>query len=83
MSTVERQLGGGEGTAEEGLYGSIRVKGMVDILSAMFKGRQRQSIRLMDVGAGLGRPSLLAWGVFGISTVCNVEADQATYLKLV
>ncbi|CAL8470511.1 g10053 [Coccomyxa elongata] len=80
MRSLENKLGGGEGI--EGLYGTLACGGMQKVLDCMAANCGLQSTsRLVDVGAGIGRPLLhavvgqyaeSAWGV----EIDRVKADK-------
>ncbi|GBF95231.1 hypothetical protein Rsub_07946 [Raphidocelis subcapitata] len=80
MQTMESKLGGGEGV--EGIYGSITATGMGRIFDCMqhncaLDGRSR----LVDVGAGLGRPLLHAALRYGLCGAYGVELDPVKVSK--
>ncbi|KAK9904097.1 hypothetical protein WJX75_004484 [Coccomyxa subellipsoidea] len=80
MRSLENKLGGGEGI--EGLYGTLACGGMQKVLDCMAANCGLKSTsRLVDVGAGIGRPLLhavvgqyaaSAWGV----EIDRVKADK-------
>ncbi|BDA45886.1 hypothetical protein COCOBI_07-6730 [Coccomyxa sp. Obi] len=80
MRSLENKLGGGEGI--EGLYGTLACGGMQKVLDCMAANCGLQSTsRLVDIGAGIGRPLLhavvgryaeSAWGV----EIDRVKADK-------
>ncbi|KAL3160311.1 hypothetical protein ABBQ38_009701 [Trebouxia sp. C0009 RCD-2024] len=75
MQSAENKLGGGEGI--EGLYGSLTRTGMQKVLHSLSKScGLDQSSRLVDVGAGLGRPLLHALIHPGIASGYGIEIDQ-------
>ncbi|KAL3161615.1 hypothetical protein ABBQ32_010473 [Trebouxia sp. C0010 RCD-2024] len=75
MQSAENKLGGGEGI--EGLYGSLTRTGMQKVLHSLSKScGLDQSSRLVDVGAGLGRPLLHALIHPGIALGFGIEIDQ-------
>ena len=72
---LQNRLGGGEGV--EGLYGSVNRSGMHKVLEC-FRARcgLDAGSRLVDIGAGLGRPLLHALIEPGIASAFGVEIDR-------
>ncbi|GAB4821524.1 hypothetical protein N2152v2_008570 [Parachlorella kessleri] len=75
MQSLENKLGGGEGI--EGLYGSVTKGGMQKVLTALRdKCGLDSNSRLVDIGAGLGRPLMHALVDPGIASGFGVEIDR-------
>ncbi|KAL0021733.1 hypothetical protein WJX79_010366 [Trebouxia sp. C0005] len=75
MQSAENKLGGGEGI--EGLYGSLTRTGMQKVLHSLAKScGLDQTSRLVDVGAGLGRPLMHALISPGVASGFGIEIDQ-------
>ncbi|KAG2501386.1 hypothetical protein HYH03_001174 [Edaphochlamys debaryana] len=75
MQSFENKLGGGEGV--EGLYGSITQGGMQKVLDCLRHNTGfNKSSKLVDIGAGLGRPLLHAMVTAGLEDVWGVELDS-------
>ena len=77
---AENRVAGGEGSI--GFYGSLTADSVHRIFS-LFKqhGTFDGSSRLVDVGAGLGRPLLHAYYLEGIHDICGIEIDPVKCIK--
>jgi hypothetical protein len=80
MQRIERNIGGGEGF--EGIYGSIRPKGMTRVLKCMIDACDLgPSSCLVDVGSGLCRPLMHAAVFPGVQTTVGIEIDSVKCAK--
>jgi hypothetical protein len=72
LDSLQNKLGGGEGV--EGLYGSITAAGMHRILDALTQlCSLNLDSKLVDVGAGLGRPLMHAAVSHGLHETWGIE----------
>lgn len=65
-------------SSDIGVYGTIRQGGLQALFNNMFNGNITGIDGVfIDMGAGIGRPGVVAWALFGCSTVVNVEFDSS------
>ncbi|CAD7695618.1 unnamed protein product [Ostreobium quekettii] len=80
MASIENKLGGGEGVV--GVYGSITRTGIQAVVQCLVEtcGMDEYS-RLVDIGAGLGRPLMHAIVHPGVRSSWGVEVDIIKWEK--